>query len=85
MTSLFLLNALTAIREVVKDVHGGIKMWALAKDGLIRHDFGGQNPPLAICGHIGEHPLNYNAVKTPKCQQCLSLWSTYKGNGGKKE
>ena len=68
----------------MKYVHGEIKMWALAKDGLVRHDFGSQDTPLAICGWKGEHPLDYNAVKVVKCEKCLSLWPTYKGNGGEK-
>jgi len=59
-------------------------MWALGKDDPVRHDFGGQNSPLAICGWKGEPPLDYCAVKVVKCEQCLSLWPTYKGNGGKK-
>ncbi len=58
-------------------------MWAIAAGDEIRHDYGSQDSPLAICGHKGKHPLDYNAIKTPKCEQCLSLWSTYK-NGGKK-
>ena len=59
-------------------------MWARARDDDVRHDFGGQNPPLAICGYKGKYPIDYNVVGMPKCQQCLLLWPTYKGNGGKK-
>jgi len=59
-------------------------MWALAKDGLVRHDYGNQGlAPLAICGWKGEHPLDYCAVKIAKCEQCLLLWPTY-GKEGKK-
>jgi len=59
-------------------------MWARAGDDDVRHDFGGQNPPLAICGWKGEHPLDYCAVRVVKCEKCLEFWPTYKGNGGKK-
>ncbi len=57
-------------------------MWARAGNDNFRHDFGGQNPPLAICGYKGEYPINYGAINIPKCQVCLSLWPTY---GKKKE
>ena len=61
-------------------------MWGLAAGDETRHDYGNQEllNPLAICGHKGKRPLNYNAVRTPKCQRCLELWPTYKVNGGKK-
>ena len=53
-------------------------MWALAKDESIRHDYGSQKPnPIAICGYKGKYPINYNAVRIPKCQRCLLLWPTY--------
>ena len=58
-------------------------MWALALLDEIRHDFGCREwGPLAICGYEGKYPLDYTAVKTPKCEICLSLWPTY---GKKKE
>lgn len=64
-------------------------MWALAEEDKVRHDFGIQriyphiySDPIAICGHKGKYPIDYNAVRTPKCQQCLLLWPTY---GKKKE
>ncbi len=53
-------------------------MWALALQDECRHDYGGQEPPLAICGHKGKYPINYNAVTIPKCKECLLLWPTYK-------
>ncbi len=60
-------------------------MWALGKEDSIRHDYGRQERYcIAICGHKAEYPLDYNAVEIPKCERCLSLWPTYKGNGGKK-
>lgn len=53
-------------------------MWALARDDKVRHDYGREERYcMAICGHKGEYPLDYNAVDIPKCEFCLSLWPTY--------
>ncbi len=53
-------------------------MWALALGDCYRHDYGGQDPPVAICKHEGKLPIDYNQVNIPKCQECLLLWPTYK-------
>ena len=55
-----------------------IPIWALALLDEIRHDFGcREHVPLAICGYEGKYPIDYNAVKIPKCEICLTLWPTY--------
>lgn len=60
-------------------------MWALSLNDDVRHDFGGQDPPLAICGHKGKYPIDYNRVLYPKCKECLLMWPTYNKDRGKKE
>ena len=57
-------------------------MWALAQGDSVRHEYGCQetyvnNFPIAICGHKGEYPIDYNAVRILKCEMCLALWPTY--------
>ena len=53
-------------------------MWALTPGDEFRHDYGGKDPPIAICGHKGKLPIDYNSVNAPKCKECLLLWPTYK-------
>ncbi len=60
-------------------------MWAICIDDTCRHDYGGQDPPLAICGYKGVGKIDYNAVTIPKCQACLALWLSYGKERGKME
>ncbi len=60
-------------------------MWALALNDSVRHAYGGQDPPLAICSHKGKYPVDYNSVHVPKCRYCLLMWPSYGKERGKKE
>ncbi len=60
-------------------------MWALASGDTYRHDYGGGDPPVAICGHKGKYPIDFNSVNIPMCQGCLLLWPSYNKKRKEKE
>ena len=53
-------------------------MWGCNGKKIFRHFWGHQaGNPLAICGAVGEYPLDYTQVELPRCEKCERLWPRY--------